>query len=524
MATSRTDAADGDAVVVVGSGAGGGTLANELCQRGVRTVVLEAGPHLTNDDFVNDEWPAFEQMTWLDPRTTSGTWQVARDWPSSPAHMCKLVGGTTCHWAGVCPRFHEHELRARSEYGPVDGASLLDWPITLRQLEPYYERAERRMGVTHRHGMPPLPANNNYKVLANGALRVGYRDVHTGPCATNSVPHDGRPASIQDGFNFQGDKNRSKWSTLVAELPRAAATGRLDLRPLCHVIRITHDARGRADGVLYVDADGVLQRQRARAVCVAGNAIETPRLLLLSASGLFPDGLANSSGQVGRNYLRHVTGSVYATFERPVRMWRGETMAGLVSDEARSDTARGFAGGYYFETLSAGLPLFAMLAQPRGWGRRFTELLDAYERTAGLWLVGEDMPRATNRVTLDPDVLDQNGQPVPHVHYDDHANDLAMQQHAYERGEAIYDAVHALRTVRVPPYPAGHNMGTCRMSERAEDGVVNSFGQAHDVANLFVSDGSQFTSGGAANPTLTIVALAIRQAEYLVDQLRRGSL
>jgi choline dehydrogenase-like flavoprotein len=259
-------------------------------------------------------------------------------------------------------------------------------------------------------------------------------------------------------------------------------------------------------------------------VCVAGNAIETPRLLLLSASGLFPDGLANSSGQVGRNYLRHVTGSVYATFEQPVRMWRGETMAGLVSDEARNDPARGFVGGYYFEPLSAGLPLFALLAQPRGWGRRFTELMEGYERTAGLWLVGEDLPRETNRVTLDPDVLDQWGEPVPHVHYDDHANDLAMLEHAYGRGETLYQAVGALRTHRVPPYPAGHNLGTCRMSARPEDGVVNAFGQAHDVPNLFVSDGSQFTSGGAANPTLTIVALAIRQAEYLADQLRGGQL
>jgi choline dehydrogenase-like flavoprotein len=276
------------------------------------------------------------------------------------------------------------------------------------------------------------------------------------------------------------------------------------------------------DGVLYVDERGVLQRQRARVVCVAGNAIETPRLLLLSASGRFPDGLANSSGHVGRHYMRHVTGSVYVTFERPVRMWRGRTMAGLVSDEARADPSRGFVGGYYFEPLSAGLPLFAALAQPRGWGRRFAEVIEGYERTAGLWIVGEDMPRATNRVTLDPDVLDQWGEPVPHVHYDDHPNDLAMLEHAYGRGEAVYRAVGALDTLRVPPYPAGHNLGTCRMSGRPEDGVVNAFGQAHDVPNLFVSDGSQFTTGGAANPTLTIVALAIRQAEHLAGQLRRG--
>jgi choline dehydrogenase-like flavoprotein len=520
----RFDEKDRDVVVVVGSGAGGGTLANELCQRGVRTVVLEAGPHLTSDDFVNDEWAAFEQMTWRDARTTSGTFQIAKDWPAAPAHTCKLVGGTTCHWGGVCPRFRSHEFRVRSEYGAVADANLLDWPVALEELEPYYEGAERRMGVTHRGGMPPLPANNNYKVLANGALRAGYRDVHTGPYATNSVPYDGRPASIQDGFNFQGDKNRSKWSTLVAELPRAEATGRLDLRPDSHVFRVTHDSKGLVDGVLYITADGGVRRQRARAVCVAANAIETARLLLLSASGQFPDGLANSSGQVGRNYMTHVTGSVYATFDRPVRMWRGETMAGLVSDEARSDPSRGFAGGYYFELLSAGLPLFATLAVPHGWGRAFAELMEGYERTAGLYVVGEDVPRETNRVTLSPYVVDQHGLPAPHVHYDDHPNGLAMQEHGFGRGEAIFQAVGALRTQRVPPYPAGHNMGTCRMSRHPRDGVVNAFGQAHDVPNLFVSDGSQFTSSGAANPTLTIVALAIRQGEYLAGQLGKGLL
>ena len=515
---------DRDVVVVVGSGAGGGTLANELCQQGVRTVVLEAGKHLRHEDFVNDEWAAFGQMAWLDPRTTSGTWQVATDWPNLPCWTCKLVGGTTTHWAGACPRFRAHEFRIRSEYGPAADASLLDWPLTLDELAPYYDRAELKIGVTHTHGIPPLPANNNYKVFANGALRVGYRDVHTGPYGTNSEPRDGRPASIQDGFNFQGDKNRSKWSTLVAELPKGEATGNLDLRPESHAIRITHDAAGRADGVLYVDPTGAVQRQRARAVCVAGNAVETPRLLLLSASGLFPDGLANSSGQVGRNYMRHMTASVYASFERPVRMWRGETMAGVIADEAGNDPGRGFVGGYYMETLSLGLPFYAGFLKPGAWGRDFAQSMEAYAHTAGMWLVGEDMPRESNRVTLNPSLLDQWGQPAPNVHFDDHPNDAAMREHAWRQGEAVYQAVGALRTRRTPPYPSTHNLGTCRMSERPQDGVVNRFGQAHDVPNLFVSDGSQFTSGAAANPTLTIVALAIRQAEYLAGQLRQGAI
>ncbi len=518
------DPTDNETVVVVGSGAGGGTLANELCQKGLNVVLLEAGRLIQHPDFVNDEWPSFNQMAWLDTRTTSGTWRVARDFPGLPCWTCKMVGGTTTHWAGACPRFKDFEFRIRSEYGPDGGANLLDWPLTLQELEPYYDQAELKIGVTHTHGIPPLPANNNYKVFANGARRIGYQDVKTGPYGTNSEPRDGRPASIQDGFNFQGDKNKSKWSALVAELPKAEATGNLDLRPQSHVIQITHDATGLVDGVLYVDSEGTVQRQEARVVCVAGNAIETPRLLLLSASPMFPDGLANSSGMVGKNYMRHTSGSVYGNFDQPVRMWRGETMAGVVADEAKNDTTRGFVGGYYMETLSLGPAFYAAFVDPGAWGRQFADAMDRYANTAGMWLVGEDMPQETNQVTLNTGVLDQWGQPVPNVHFDDHPNDERMREHAWKQGEAVFEACGAVNTYRTPPYPSTHNLGTCRMSERSGDGVVNRWGQAHDIKNLFVSDGSQFTSGAAANPTLTIVALAIRQAEYIADELRQGTI
>ena len=224
-------------------------------------------------------------------------------------------------------------FRTRSTYGDIKGANLLDWPITLKDMEPYYDKAEKAIGSTHRHGRPPLPANNNYKVFANGAERVGYQYYATGPYGTNAEPYDGRPGSIQDGFNFQGDKNSSKWSTAVSEIPKALKTGLLDLRPQSHVVQITHDSSGLVDAVIYVDANGDVQRQAAKVVCVAGNSIESPRLLLNSASDMFPNGLANSSDQVGRNYMRHMTGSVYARFEKEVNMYRGETMAGFIGDE-----------------------------------------------------------------------------------------------------------------------------------------------------------------------------------------------
>jgi choline dehydrogenase-like flavoprotein len=298
----------------------------------------------------------------------------------------------------------------------------------------------------------------------------------------------------------------------------------LEVRINSQALKIEHDKSGKVTGVIYADADGKEHVQKARIVCVAGNSIESPRILLNSASSMFPDGLANSSGQVGRNYMRHMTGSVYATFDKPVKMWRGTTMAGIITDEARHDPTRGFVGGYELETLSLGIPFMAAFLDPGGWGREFTSALDQYENMAGMWIVGEDMPQETNRVTLNHDVKDQFGLPTPNVHFDDHPNDIAMRNHAYKQGAAVYDAVGATRTFPTPPYPSTHNLGTNRMSSKARDGVVNKWGQTHDVKNLFVSDGSQFTTGAAENPTLTIVALAIRQAERIASEMSKGNI
>jgi choline dehydrogenase-like flavoprotein len=517
---ARFDLNDDGVVVVIGSGAGGGTLANELCQKGVRCVILEAGKRYELADFENDEWSMFSKTAWLDKRTTSGSWRVAKDFPGLPAWIVKAVGGSTLHWAGASLRFQEHEFRAKTEYGDVPGANLLDWPLTLKELEPYYARAEDKMGVTRTHGIPGLPGNNNFKVMYHGARRLGYKDVHTGHMAINSRPRDNRPSCLQIGFCFQGCVIGAKWSTLYTEIPKGEATGRLEVRPQCQALQIHHDASGKVTGVLYADASGTQRFQRARVVCVAANAIESPRLLLNSASSRFPDGLANSSGQVGRNYMRHMTGSVYAIFDKPVNMHRGTTMAGIIADESPNNPARGFVGGYLMETLSLGLPFMAAFLNPGAYGESFTEALEHYTHMAGMWLVGEDMPQEKNRVTLHPGEKDQYGLPVPNVHFDDHPNDIAMRSHAYRQGSAIYQAVGALKSYEVPPYPSTHNLGTNRMSARPGDGVCNKWGQTHDIPNLFISDGSQFTTGGAENPTLTIVALAIRQAEYIVEQMR----
>ncbi len=168
---------DESVVVVIGSGAGGGTLANELCQKGIKVVLLEAGARQSPASFINDEWKSFNQLAWLDARTTSGSWRVAKDFAGLPAWICKTVGGSTTHWAGASLRFQEHEFRARTTYGQIDGANLLDWPVTLQELEPYYAKAENKMGVTRTNGIPGLPGNNNFKVLHAGANKLGYKEV-----------------------------------------------------------------------------------------------------------------------------------------------------------------------------------------------------------------------------------------------------------------------------------------------------------------------------------------------------------
>lgn len=515
---------DDSVVVIIGTGAGGGVLANELAQKGVSVVALEAGGRYLPEDYINDEWESFGQLAWLDARTTSGDWRVAKDFSGLPAWIVKAVGGTTTHWAGASLRIQPHEWKAKTTYGDVQGANLLDWPLDAEEMAPWYSKAEDKLGVTRTNGRPGLPGNNNYKVFEAGAKKLGYKEVHTGRMAINAEDYDDRTSCQQTGFCFQGCKWGAKWSSAYTDIPRGEATGNLEVRDRSHVLRIEHNKAGKVTGVVYADKDGKEHMQKARIVCVAGNSFESPRMLLNSASSMFPDGLANSSGQVGRNYMRHMTGSVYATFDKPVKMWRGTTMAGIIQDEARHDPSRGFVGGYELETLSIGLPFMAAFLDPGSWGREFTTALDSYENMAGMWLVGEDMPQETNRVTLNHDVKDQFGLPVPNVHFNDHPNDIAMRTHAYKQGIAVYEAVGATRTFPTPPYPSTHNLGTNRMSEKPRDGVVNKWGQTHDIGNLFISDGSQFTTGAAENPTLTIVALAIRQADHIAKEMSKGNL
>ena len=504
------------ALVIIGSGAGGATVAAALTAAGKRVVMLEAGPRIEPEAWHQDDLAAYAQLSWLDPRVATGNWPAAKVAPDRPAWTVKAVGGSTLHWNGIALRARAHELRARTVYGDIAGASLADWPLTLDELAPWYTEAEARLGVSGSGGRPLHPPTAHYKVLAAGARALGYTKVGNGRLAINVGDFDDRPGCQQLGFCNQGCKVSAKWSTLVSDIPKAEATGRLDLRYPSMAVRIEHDAHGFASAVIYRDGAGRLQRQRARGVVLAANAIETARLLLLSESARFPQGLANGAGHVGRHYMRHVTHLTYAAFDQPVHMQRGIVTPGVVYDEADHDPARGFAGGYLMQAASMAPVSLALLLDSAGWGPAYAGFIERYDHLAGMLMNGEELPSADNRVTLSETVRDGAGQPVAAVHVDEHPMTLAMRGHFRAQSAALYRAIGGIEVRHGQPPSATHNMGTCRMSAKPADGVVDASGRAHEVPNLWIADGSVLPTSTAENPTLTIVALALRLAAALL--------
>ena len=501
---------DDSVVVVIGSGAGGGTVANELAQKGIDVVCLEAGARLTLADVVNDPPEMDARMGWLDKRLGSMAW------------LCKTVGGTTMRWSGVTPRIQEHEFKALSTYGKIDDTTTIDWPITLAELEVYYQKAEDKMGVSGTGDIPLSAETNNYKVLKAGGQRIGYKEITSAHTAINPVTRDGRPGCQQIGFCNAGCAIGAKWSTLYTEIPAAEKTGHFELRTESMAVKINHHKSGRVSGVVYTDKNGVMHEQKARVVCIAGNVVETTRLLLNSESSLFPQGLGNSTDQVGRNYTRHMFNIANAVMPHPVNYHRGTRQSGIILDEQYHKPERGFSGGYIIQTL--GLDPWNLSNILGGWGPDHTLFTDNFTHVAGAFVTGEDPPQANNRITLHETERDEHGLPVPVLTYKDHPNTLAMRDHSNKKLRQLYESLGATHFQGGDVPLGAHNMGVARMSEKPNDGVTNRWGQTHDVDNLFVSDGSVFTSSAAANPTLTIVALAIRQADHIAQRMRQKTL
>ncbi len=510
---------DNSVIVVIGSGAGGGTLSNALARQGIDVVCLEAGRRLEMADIINDEAEMFGKLTWLDERIGQGDALAG-----FPTWTCKTVGGTTMHWTAACPRLQAHEMQARTSYGNVENTSLVDWPFPLSELDPYYDRAENMMGVTGTHNIERLPGNNNYLVLEAGARKVGYKDIDTNNMAINSAPRDGRPGCQQLGFCSSGCAVAAKWSTLYTEISKAELTGHFELRPECMAVKLNTNKHGRVSSVLYLDRQGKLQEQKARLVCVAGNVVETTRLLLNSKTSDSPAGLANSSGELGRNYMRHALAAVVGLMPGEVHLYKGAQFAGVVKDETRHDSSRGFVGGFQITTVPFTPEFFARNLPMRKWGKKFASVLDNYRNFAALMIMGEDPPQADNRITLHPTKKDHYGLPVPVVTYNNHPNTIAMINYGVQAGHKIYAALGAKEIYDlVNIFPGTHNMGTARIGNDPKTSVCNPWGQSHDINNLFISDGSFFPTVGCENPTLTIVAMTLRQADYLVGQLKQDA-
>jgi choline dehydrogenase-like flavoprotein len=547
---AKRDEAD---VCVIGTGAGGGVMIQELAAAGFRVVALQRGPFLQPADFHDDEL----RTVIRDEVFSADQVETYRRDDHSPTetgrfnYMASCVGGTMTHWAAWSWRFRPDDFRVLSTEGPVAGASLADWPITYDEIEPFYERAEWEFGVSgdaagNPFGAPrkkgyPNPAHPGRVAsdrVAKAMRKLGHHPFPT-PVGVNSRSYGGRPECAYGGSCLgYGCPIGAKATTLSVCIPKALATGKLDLRPHTVAREITVGDDGRARSVRYLDAQGKEQEVFARHIVVAGNALGTPHLLLMSKSGRFPQGLANSSGQVGHHLTLHHVGAVVFTIDEPARASTGLHSHIAFDDFHPSDPKRGFIrGGVVGEANSpVNQPLMFALTTHQGcgkrtWGREFKDYLRQFPRAVGMAAVLEDLPMDVNRVDLDPTVVDRYGLPAPRITHSQHANDFAMNRWYTERMLAVADAAGAIEKWDAQFYSLPerssamkgfmHFHGTCRMGDDPETSVVDRWCRSHDVQNLWMVDGSVFPTSGGYNPTLTILANAYRVADHFVREAKR---
>ena len=507
-------------VLIVGAGACGALVGQRLAARGFSVLIVEAGRRYSAaTDLQNSEANA-GKIIWSEPRNFVGRSAVM---PKAGVG----VGGGTLSWLGVMPRFGRDDFRTHS----TDGVGA-DWPIGYDDLRLHYAKIEHEFGVAGECGpfapepyplpMPPHRMNWHAQILARGAHRLGAQPFAP-PVAINSVERDGRPACIYCGWCGSGcptDAKATAANTYLANAERSGA--RVISEAFVH--RIHYDAaRNRVTGIEYLDATRRAHRVNARLVILATHAIESPRLLLLSTNSTYPNGLANSSGMVGRNFMSHPTWQVFGTFDQPVNGFQGMQMGHvMVQDFQRTDPQRGCARGYILLSYMMTPATFANLSGLT-FGAELKEMLHEYAHTAAWWAHAEGLPDGRNAITIDPDLRDGRDLPVARVTYEWGNNDVTLAAAARDKAAEMMAASGAHK-VRIGLNYGAHAMGSCRMGQDRRTSVVNQFCQTHDIKNLFVCDTSVFVTGSAVNPTLTAMAIASRSAEYIAEEARKGSL
>jgi len=504
-------------VCVVGVGSAGGVLLQRLARAGFRVVGIEAGPFWdTERDWVSDE-AGSHQLYWNELRITGGENPIALGANNSG----RGVGGGSVHWAAFTPRFHPSDFRVYSE----DGVGA-DWPISYAEIKPYYEMLEREMpvagpayypwGEPHGYAYGPHPLGGVGDKLVQGCTNLGIGVVAGGPVAINSGAFGDRPHCIYRGFCIQGCKVGAKASTLYTHVPDAVRHG-AEVRDNCMVARVNLGRNGLVSGVTYFDPEGNQIEQRAKLVIVAGYAIETPRLLLNSACPGHDQGLANSSGTVGKYLMVQGGNVILGRFADPVRMYKAPPAHGLTEEFYETDPRRGFARGFAIQTVGP-LPIgFAkqMIVAKGAWGWGMRKAMMDYNHWAAFGLLSEILPWDDNRVELAGET-DRHGLPVAKITFNLRDNDKKLIEFGKNKTMEVMWAAGAEEVVQEPRY--AHLIGGARMGDDPRTSVCDRFGRTHDIPNLFCCDGSIFPTQGAANPGLTIQAMAARTANYLITQ------
>jgi choline dehydrogenase-like flavoprotein len=515
-------------VCIIGAGAAGGIMALELARRGIRVVVLESGPRHDlarrgdySRRFVKGENPWESPLAGIDRHTTGGSVGYRLEW-----NRARGVGGSTLHWEGTALRLHTDDFRMRTLHGMAE-----DWPISYEEIEPYYGKAERALGVagtpddpwasprSTAFPLPPFPMSFSDGFFAGACRKLGIA-LHHLPQARNSLAYGGRSQCRACG-TCHVCPTGAKASTDLTHIPQAEATGHADVVTDATALRLEVDRSSRVRSVVYAGADRRERRLSARIFVVAAGGVETARLLLLSASPDFPRGLANRSGLVGRYFTSHpsidVTGRVAARVY-PYRIGFSTAMSGQFA--VPRDRQR--RGAFFLEFLNSAGPLPGQIAPVSGaWGTALGQRVKAeFGRTLGIRIYAEQLPDNSNTVTLSTGVTDYFGNPAPHITYGIGPYERAALEGAREVAVKILAALGAEGIRSGALGYAAHQLGTHRMGSDPAQSVVDANLRAHDVPNLYLVGGGCFVTVSASPPTLTIAALAIRTAEHLAEVYR----